>query len=51
VRVALIIWLGASNEKLKRKTKDLISWGLENIEYIGLAGDNPLELEINKGNK
>ena len=50
-RVALMIWLGAGDEKLKRKTKDLVPWGLEDIEYVGLAGGNPLELEINEGNK
>jgi hypothetical protein len=43
--------LGAVDEKLKPKIKDLVPWGLENIEYVGLVGDDPLELEINEGNK
>jgi hypothetical protein len=33
------------------KVKDLIPWSLEDIQYFGLAGDNPLELEINEGKR
>ena len=46
-----MIWLGANNEKLKQKTKDIVPWELENIKYVGLMGGNSLELEINEGNK
>lgn len=49
--MALMIWLGAIDEKLKPKIKDLVPWGLENIEYVGLAGDNPLASNTNKSDK
>jgi hypothetical protein len=41
-RVVLMIWLGAVEEGREPAIKDLIPWELENIEYHGLAGDNPL---------
>jgi hypothetical protein len=43
-RWALMIWLGAVDDGLKPAIKDLVPWGIENIEYIGLAGDNPLAI-------
>ena len=48
-RLVFMIWLGAVDEKLMPKVKYLIPWSLEDIQYVGLAGDNPLELEINEG--
>jgi hypothetical protein len=50
-RLVFMIWLGAVDEKLMPKVKDLIPWSLEDIQYFGLAGDNPLELEINEGKR
>jgi hypothetical protein len=50
-RLVFMIWLGAVDEKLIPKVKDLVAWSLGKIEYVGLAGDNPLELAINEGKK
>jgi hypothetical protein len=41
-RMVLMIWLGAVEEGSEPAIKDLAPRGLENIEYYGLAGDNPL---------
>lgn len=41
-RMVLMIWLGAVDEGSEPAIKDLVPWGLENIEYLGLAGDNLL---------
>jgi hypothetical protein len=50
-RLIFMIWLGAVDEKLMAKVKDLVPWKTENVKYVGLAGDNPLEFEINEGKK
>lgn len=50
-RWALTIWLGAVDEGLKPKVKELVPWDLENIEYFGLVGDNPLETDFNGSDK
>lgn len=50
-RLVFMIWLGAVDEKLMPKVKDLVPWRLEDIQYVGLAGDNPLESEINEGKR
>jgi hypothetical protein len=47
-RLVLIIWLGAVDERRKPKIKDLVPWRLENIEYLGLAKDNPLAIDLKK---
>lgn len=49
-RLLLMIWLGAVDEGLRSKTKDLVPWKLGSIQYIGLATDNPLMIDI-KSNK
>jgi hypothetical protein len=41
-RMALMIWLGAVDERLKSKIKDLVLLGLENIKYVGLRRDSLL---------
>ncbi|KAF8850023.1 hypothetical protein BDZ45DRAFT_680085 [Acephala macrosclerotiorum] len=41
-RMVLMIWLGAVDEGWEPAIKDLVPWGLENIEYHGLAGGSPL---------
>jgi hypothetical protein len=41
-RMVLMIWLGAADEGWEPAIKDLVPWGLENIEYHGLTGHNPL---------
>jgi len=46
-RTILMIWLGAADEGLKPAIKDLVPWRLENIKYLGLAGDNPLATTFN----
>lgn len=46
-RTVLMIWLGAVDEGLKPAIKDLVPWGLKNIKYLGLAGDNPLATNFN----
>jgi hypothetical protein len=50
-RLIFMIWLGAVDGKLMPKVKDLVPWKVENVKYVGLAGDNPLEFEINDGKK
>ncbi|KAF4631730.1 hypothetical protein G7Y89_g6401 [Cudoniella acicularis] len=50
-RWALMIWLGAVDDGLKPLIKDLFPWGIENVEYIGLAGDNPLAINFNGSDK
>jgi hypothetical protein len=37
-RMVSMIWLGAVDEAWEPTIKDLVRWGLENIEYDGLAG-------------
>lgn len=49
-RLLLMIWLGAISRELKSKTKHLVPQEQE-IQYIGLATDNPLLIDINKSNK
>ncbi|KAF8863302.1 hypothetical protein BDZ45DRAFT_670270 [Acephala macrosclerotiorum] len=41
-RIVLMTWLGAADEEWEPEIKDLVPWGLENIEYHGLARSNPL---------
>jgi hypothetical protein len=48
-RTVLMIWLGAVDKGLKPAIKDLVPWELEDIKYLGLAGDNPLAVNINGG--
>ena len=50
-RMVLMIWLGAIDEGLKPAVKDLVPWGLENVKYLGLAGDNPLAINFNGGDE
>jgi hypothetical protein len=50
-RMVLMIWLGAVDERLKPVIKDLVPWGFENIEYLGLAKDNPLTTGINQSGR
>jgi hypothetical protein len=40
-RMVLMIWLGA-DEGWEPAIKDLVPWGLENIDYHGLTGHNTL---------
>jgi hypothetical protein len=47
-RSVLMIWLGAVNGRLKARSQGLVPWGLEKIEYIGLAEDMPLTTGLNK---
>ncbi len=50
-RLLLIIWLGAVSGELKSKTKALVPQKLGEIQYIGLATDNPLMTDINKSDE
>ncbi|KAE9376365.1 hypothetical protein N431DRAFT_400536 [Stipitochalara longipes BDJ] len=50
-RLLLMIWLGAVGGQLKSRTKHLVPWKPGKIRYIGLATDNPLLTDINKGGK
>jgi hypothetical protein len=47
-RMVLMIWLGAVDERWKPVIKDLVPRGLENIKYLGLAGDNPLAINFKR---
>lgn len=46
-RMVFMIWLGAVDGALKPAIRDLVPWGLENVKYLGVAGDNPLATNVN----
>lgn len=46
-RLILMIWLGAIGTGANPIMKDLVPWRREDIEYLGLASDNPLMINLN----